>query len=38
MPAMALPTMKQVELGAAPQIALPTSNIMMEIRYTHFVG
>lgn len=36
-PATALPTMKAVELGAAPQTALPISNMSMEVRKTQFV-
>lgn len=33
-PAIALPKMKMAEVGAAPQMALPTSKIKMEIRKT----
>ena len=36
-PAMALPTMKTVEFGAAPQIAEPISKIAITDRYT-FLG
>jgi hypothetical protein len=37
-PAMARPMMREVELGAAPQIAEPTSKRKMPERKTHFVG
>ena len=36
-PAMALPTMNTVELGAAPQIAEPISKIAMTDKYTFLV-
>ena len=36
-PAMALPTMKTVELGAAPQIAEPISKIAIQDKNT-FLG
>jgi hypothetical protein len=36
-PAMARPIMKVTELGAAPQIAEPTSNTTVQRRKTHFV-
>ena len=35
-PAMALPTMKTLELGAAPQIAEPISKTTMADKYTVF--
>ena len=34
-PAMALPTMNTVELGAAPQIAEPISKTKMADKYTY---
>lgn len=36
-PAIALPTIKATEVGAAPQIALPTSNQNRAIMNTNFV-
>lgn len=36
-PAMARPTMKAEELGAAPQRAEPTSKMNMEAKNTHLV-
>lgn len=35
-PAMALPTIKAGEFGAAPQTTDPTSNNAMAVRKTHF--
>lgn len=37
-PAMALPTMKTIELGAAPQTADPTSKSRQLARKTGFAG
>ena len=37
-PAIARPTMKAIELGAAPQTAEPISKMIMENRKTCFVG
>jgi hypothetical protein len=34
-PAIALPTMRAVELGEAPQMVDPISKIMMATRYAH---
>jgi len=36
-PAMARPTMKAGELGAAPQRAEPASKTTIDVRKTHFV-
>jgi len=35
-PAMARPTMSAVDVGAAPQMADPISNIATAMRKTHF--
>lgn len=37
-PAMALPMISAVLLGAAPHITLPTSKRMIERRYTSLMG
>jgi hypothetical protein len=37
-PETALPTMKAVELGAAPHTADPTSKRNIPVKKTHFVG
>lgn len=36
-PAIALPTIKVVELGATPQIKEPNSKIPMAMRYTYLM-
>ncbi len=36
-PAIARPRIKAIELGAAPQIRLPSSKIPMAIRYTYLI-
>ena len=35
-PAIALPTMRAIELGASPHISDPISKMPMAIRYDHF--
>jgi len=37
-PAIARPTIRAGELGAAPQTAEPTSKIVMAIKNTHLIG
>jgi len=36
-PAIALPMIKAVEVGAAPQTTLPISKIAMEVKNTHLM-
>lgn len=36
-PAIALPMIKEIELGAAPQTALPIKKMRIDVKYVHFV-